>query len=235
MSAPFPVSPLISGSKEHLEEKVWFTLDAAAPEISFGSYGDRRPTSGVVHRTRTPETTHTSIQFTADGPSSLGGRVAVGTSYTDGFFDRLPAEFLRAILGLLRSEHEAQETAELKHGAPVGVPVLDSLRNISELYHGVSVTLGEPGSADQDRILFWDETDRFIGALLGRVEGLGDEYLVVLEEVRFPELVAELEEAGLLEDSGMGFKWRGKTVYRAKGKLLELTGLGFDEGEDPGE
>jgi len=234
MTAPFPISPLISGSKEHLEEKVWFTLDAAAPEVSFGSYGVRKPTSGVVHRTRTPDVTHTSIQFTAEGPSGLGGRVAVGTSYASESFDRLPVELLEAVLGLLRSEREAQAVDQVEVVAPVGIPVLDSLKNISELYHRVSVTLGEPGTENQDRILFWDETGCLIGGLLSRVEGLGDEYLVVTDN-RFPMLAAALEEEGLLEGADLGYNWKGKTIYRGAGKLLDLTGLGFEPGEDLGE
>lgn len=228
MQPNFPISPLISGSKEHLEEKVWFTLDKAAPEISFGSHGIRRPTSGVVQRIRTPETTHTSIQFTSESPSNLGGTVAVAMSYTDGFFHRLPTELLGAILGLLRSEHEKAELV-----LPVGTPLLEELENDRESYGDVSATKGEPGSADRDRILFWDGDGRAIGSLLGWVEGLGDEYLVVLEEVRFPQLASDLVKAGLLEDAGIGFKWRGKVVYRALGRLLELTGSGFDEGDKP--
>jgi len=230
MSAPFPISPLISGSKEHLEEKVWFTLDAAAPEISFGSYGIRRPTSGSVQRTRTPDATHTSIQFTAEGPSSLGGRVAVGTSYGSESFDRLPAELLSAVLGLLRSEHEPQDDGEIETAAPAGVPVLDALENSSEHYSSVTATLGEPGSEDQDRIVFWDGQGRPIGGLLSRVEGLGDEYLVVTDN-RFPMLAAALEEEDLLEDADLGYEWRGKTIYRGVGKLLDLTGTGFEDGE----
>lgn len=228
MQPSFPISPLISGSKEHLEEKIWFTLTADAPEISFGYYGSRQPTSGMVRRTRTPDTTHTDIQFTSEGSSRYGGRVAVAVGYTDHEFDRLPAEILDAVLGLLRSEHE--ESAPI---SSVGVPMLRDFKNGRNGYGDLSATLGEPGTADQDRIVFWSGDGESMGALLGRVEGLGDEYLVVLDEVEFSDLAAELEEAGLLEDAGIGFKWRGKTVYRALGRLLELTGSGFDEGDEP--
>lgn len=234
MNAPFPISPLISGSREQLEEKVWFILTDEVPDVSFQQYGDRKPTSGMVRRTRTAEATHTEIQLTSEGNSRIGGRVAVGTTYTSENFHRLPAEFLSAVLGLLRSEHEAQDAAEVEAVAPVGIPVLDSLENSSEHYSAVTATLGELGTEYQDRIVFWDGQGRIIGGLLSRVEGLGDEYLVVTDN-RFPMLAAALEERGLLENADLGYKWRGKTIYESAGELLELTGVGFEPGEDPGE
>jgi len=231
MSAPFPISPLINGSREQLEEKVWFLLADDAPEVSFQQYGQRKPTSGMVRRTRTAESTHTEIQLTSEGSSSIGGRVAVGATYTSESFDKLPAEFLSAVLGLLRSEHEAQQTDQVEAVAPVGTPVLDLLENSSERYFDVTATVGELGTEHQDRIVFWDGQGRPIGGLLSRVEGLGDEYLVVTDN-RFPMLAAALEEEDLLEDADLGYNWRGKTIYRGVGKLLDLTGMGFEEGDE---
>jgi len=226
MSAPFPISPLISGSREHIEEKTFFTLAADVPEITFGAW-KRRPTSGTVRRLQTPDLTYTSIQFTTEVPSKLGGSEALIMVYTDGDIDGLPAELRSAILGLLRSEREKPAPV-----ASVGVPLLKAFKNGQDSYGDVSATLGKPGTADQDRIIFWSGDGESMGALLSWVEGLGDEYLVVIDEAKFPDLAADLEAAALLEDAEIGFKWRGKTVYRALGQLLELTGSGFEESDE---
>lgn len=232
-----PAAFSVAETTRSVEEIVTFNLPQGAAPVKFGLAGKISPSRGSVSRQvlSLPGGKDVSL-FSVELHAKNGrGETFRGRWASPIPTDALPAEMGYGGFGAIEDLPSELRKAVLALVLPTVGEIETQVNGFSRVKLEGEFLMGMEGYDDPSlelqpidggfRVMLVSEPGGRKRAILRSVVGLGDEYLIPTDSWSTEEVAQALIEAELAEEAD--FDWRGEGVLIARGKLLELTGVGF--------